>query len=199
MKNFRIKPLLVTSTMALFLTSALFAEERDHEAIPEPTEAQILAFYRKHIPIALESLNEAKEGKREQSYAKALQDAAHLYVSYHEMVRDDEKEMAGFFVVEVRVNLEIDALLHRFHDGDLSESERKVTKEKLREKLAEQLANTINIHRTEAKMLKQELTQIENTLKRLESGGKALLDKTLQEVLHGEDAERENGEEASGE
>lgn len=200
MTNIRINLLLVACAMTLLSANALFAEEREPEAIPEPTEAQILAFYRKHIPIALEPLKEAKEGKREQSYTDALRDAANLYMSYHEMIQNGEKEMAGFFLVELRVNLEIDALLHQFHEGGLSESERKVTENKLRLKLTEQLENTINIHRIEAKMLREEITQIENTLKRLESGGEALLDKTLRRVLYGEEGEeRREGERGGGE
>ncbi len=189
---------ILMAALGLALPTAIIADEDGRKLIktPAPTKEATLKFYAAHAKQVLPIFDTVREFEGDEAYDIVLEEAAERILEYEQIKREDGEEMADLFFEEVRLGMEIHALVFKYHEIDEDEDEQGETMEALREKLAEQLQHALKTSKAELEWLNEEAAALEEEIEELSSNTEEAVEEELEELLFGEDEEED---EESGE
>ncbi|MEM9480280.1 MAG: hypothetical protein AAGA58_11570 [Verrucomicrobiota bacterium] len=172
----------------------LFADDHDEEEDEDriliredvPAQDEILKFYQAHIPSAMPILDRVRTHEGEDAYNDVLREAAHQIAEYRDIREHDGDEMAELFIEGVRLDMEIAALVFKYHEIDDSRRERQATEEQLRGVIGEQYEHSLRSHERELEWLSNEVKNTERLIDEMKSHRDAFIDEELEGALHGD-------------
>jgi len=183
MKSLRFFLFLSTLT---FLPLSLHADEEEEEELQLPSKEETLAFCKKHIPIAIKLLEHVREEEGEEDYNHVLNEAAEHVLSYHEILEDDGKKFADLFLKELSLGLEVDMLVHQYHEVDKSFEDQAKTKDKLEKTVGKLMDLRLELTKAELDAIQEEEEHLRSEIKELTNDREARIQEELRKLIFGD-------------
>lgn len=165
-------------------------EDPDHdegEEVQMPTRKETLQFLSRHVPLAVEMLEQVKEEEEAEDYEEVLEELREQHHEYLEILHLDGQETATLYLEGVKIELRMDHALHTFHDDDLEKKQRAKLREQVEALVREQYAHDRKVIAMEIKLMEENLKALKAELVEFENIGEDTIKKETAELLNDEE------------
>ena len=131
-------------------------------AAPEdkPETAEVLSFFEERIPEALVLLRYTKDNEPIDDYEEMVEHFSEIIWEYRGLAEEEGAEHAKKFLAEIRLDYQIDALVHTWHTLENDDPERDAIRTRLKDKLAARIDLQIRNGEAEIARLRAEIHEL---------------------------------------
>ena len=150
----------------------------------KPEAAEMLSFFEERIPEALVLLRYTKANEPIDYYEEMVEDFSGVVWEYRSLAEEEGAEHAEKFLAKIRLDYQINALVHTWHTLENDDPERDAIRTRLKDKLAARIDLQIRNGKAEIRRLRAEIHEL-----------KTRREEEIEEFVAGEFDENEESEE----